>query len=179
MEKFRDFVYRTMKSSVFRQTSCKRIVTVDDSLDVNETTLPVRGKLFYRFSVPSGPLEGLADRGIDFLLMVQDYYVSYLDTYIDPDDNVAHNSIYLQKESIEPKTPKPRLRQGRKVRHSAKFVIVYCKTGALVEYGNIEVDDKYAALRMDSWSDSMDKMVKKFFKRSPISIKNNSYGNEK
>lgn len=195
---FRQYLIRRIKELVLINASCRNVVLIDDSINVKRVEMQIKGKKCCVFNVPTDSLSTLNNKGIDFLLLIEDYCVtitqnsnysdmqtvpspSGLGTWLKPSD--LNRTKYNQFNNINKSLEQPSLLES----HSMKFLLLHCKTGEKVQYGEITFSEDYslnclqlgwlgkdAALkyvvsgRINIWSKIIDKLIDNIFKNNPL-----------
>ncbi|MBN1759109.1 MAG: hypothetical protein JW863_12365 [Chitinispirillaceae bacterium] len=177
-EKFRRFVHSSIRELVFRRSSCKRIVMLEDSITLNETSLTIRKDIRRSFHVPADSLPDLVRRGITFLLLIEKYAVTFSKVYYDPAENAVQNSLFIQKKAIHPELFEKKMPVKSNMRQSLKFVAVHCASGKIVQYGELTDEETYSHLNRDDFFEPIEEFMKDIFDKGPFSAKNDSYINE-
>jgi hypothetical protein len=177
VKKFNCFLENTIKQSIFRNISCRRIEVVEEPQVEEKEFLQIRDKKYHEFSVP--PEEFLAElhkRGIDFLFIVDDYTVSISEKYYRKESHEVQNSLTVKEKIESPERPEPVMKVSSRMKHTMKFLLLHCQTGEKVQFGVIEASENHVTKNRKKWEEVIGELGDIAFKNSPLSAAGNKTG---
>lgn len=163
-------LYTTIRQRVLHASSCRQVVMVDDSFETNSIPLKVKGNTTVEIRIPAGPLPQLANRGTDFLLLIEDYSVASTKDCQMYDENVPVTSVGVVKKSQLPTLPQVQTCGEVVTRHTCSYAVAECSTGKMVQYGKCEVSALASRMNREKWSELVNKLVDEMFKKSPLAF---------
>jgi len=173
-KKVQEHLYTAIRQRLLHASSCRQVVMVDDTFATNSIPLKIKRNATVEIRIPAGPLTMLADRGTDFLLIVEDYSVINTKNCQMYDENVPlnvpMNSVKVVEKSQLPTLPQIQVCGDVVTKHSCTYALVACSTGKIVQYGRCEASGRASRMNREKWGDLVNKVVDEMFRKSPLAF---------
>lgn len=165
---FTNFFQIHFRNAILRNTLFSNVIFLDDSLVMKSKAFPYK-KNYLEMKVPSQGLNDFSSRGIDYLLILQNFAIDTYGKYVSrsspPVDKYAAGQPIINH--LDPPVYEE-TGTGIRLKFSGKALIVNCSNDSIIAFGNVIVDNSAIGLSADDWIANIKDFAEELFDNGPF-----------